>query len=584
MNKTIKKFWNNYCQPAMLRATAELSDSQVLTGMAKTVSENYERRRKLRTSSDAELASKFQRLFDNSLVAMSFYDKDGYLINLNDKMRELCAIDSIGAEYFKSTCLFDTPSFQGDFDPKSKEPFQVCQHMLYPELNIDRYIEVNIQPTFDKRGQFQYYVITSRDITHERDIYIEQQQRAEEQQHIAQTVGDYEQRLNYLLRSAGMYVWWFDLNTRQISFTRSLKKQEFAESIDDFFGSLYEDERQKAIDNLRQLQENPQPFNLKHHFLHTPVRPTPQWLYINGQPVVDDQGQLIALFGILRDVTAMMETHQQLIKEQQRAESSGFMKSTFLANMTHELRTPLNAIVGFSDLLQVVDNPHERQEFIRIIRNNCDILLRLINDIIEISDMGQSFNIEPTDIDFAQVFNDICQTVAQRVQESGVEFLKDNPYDTFNTRLDKGRIQQIITNFVTNAIKYTTEGHIRVGYSYCEAPNTQQPTPNTQQPTPNTQHPTPNTQKGLYIYCEDTGAGIPEDKQEKIFERFVKLNDHVQGSGIGLSICKGIAESCGGTIGVVSEGLGHGSTFWVWIPCEPTGTPTLSDHSPSGTS
>lgn len=150
--------------------------------------------------------------------------------------------------------------------------------------------------------------------------------------------------------------------------------------------------------------------------------------------------------------------------------------------------------------------------------------------------------IEITDVDFAQVFNDICQTLAQRVQEPGVAFIVDNPYDSFPTRLDKGRMQQVITNFVTNAVKYTHEGHIKVGYRYEDG--------------------------GIYMYCEDTGAGIPKDKQASVFERFVKLNDFIQGTGLGLSICKSIADRCNGKIGVDSEGEGKGSTFWIWIPCE----------------
>ena len=189
----------------------------------------------------------------------------------------------------------------------------------------------------------------------------------------------------------------------------------------------------------------------------------------------------------------------------------------------------------------MIDTPDDRKEFIRIIRNNCDMLLRLINDILEASNMGQSMTIEPEEIDFAPVFDDICQTLEQRVSESGVPFQKDNPYQSLVVTLDKGRVQQILTNFVTNAVKYTKQGHIRVGYR--------------QEPGE------------LYFYCEDTGTGIPKDKQEAVFERFVKLNDYVQGTGLGLSICKAIVEKCGGRIGVDSE-VGKGSTFWFRIPCQ----------------
>jgi signal transduction histidine kinase len=174
------------------------------------------------------------------------------------------------------------------------------------------------------------------------------------------------------------------------------------------------------------------------------------------------------------------------------------------------------------------------------------MLLRLINDILEASSMGQSMTIEPADIDLAPAFDDICMTLEQRVQEAGLPFLKDNPYDTCPAVLDKGRVQQLLTNFVTNAVKYTKQGHIRVGYRREER----------------------HAKPGLYFYCEDTGAGIPKDKQQAVFERFVKLNDYVQGTGLGLSICKAIIDRCQGDIGVRSEGEGHGSTFWFWVPQE----------------
>jgi len=237
-----------------------------------------------------------------------------------------------------------------------------------------------------------------------------------------------------------------------------------------------------------------------------------------------------------------MSNQQKLRKETVRAEDSGRLKAAFLANMTHEIRTPLNAIVGFSDVLQMVDAGDERMEMIRIIRSNCDMLLRLINDILEASSMGQSLLIQPEDIDVPRVFDDICITLAQRVEN--VPFIKDNPLKTYPARLDKGRLQQMLTNFTTNAVKYTHEGHIKVGWRPEER----------------------NGQEGLYFYCEDTGAGIPKDKQSAVFERFVKLNDFVQGTGLGLSICKAIIDRSGGEIGVTSDGEGCGSTFWFWVP------------------
>ena len=319
--------------------------------------------------------------------------------------------------------------------------------------------------------------------------------------------------------------------------------KHFSQNKDEYMEWLAPEEREEANRNLTEMIMKGKVFNAVHHFHKTPILPGPCWFALSGMPSVNEKGQMTDYFGIARNVTGLMEIQEELKKETIRADESGKLKSVFLANMTHEIRTPLNAIVGFADVLQMVEDSEERREFIRIIRNNCDMLLRLINDIIEASNMNEGpLSIEQTDIDFAQAFNDICQTLSQRVQEPGIQFIVDNPYDTFHTHLDKGRMQQVITNFTTNAVKYTHQGHIKVGYRYENG--------------------------GIYMYCEDTGAGIPQEKQASVFERFVKLNDYVQGTGLGLSICKSIADRCNGKIGVDSEGEGKGSTFWIWIPCE----------------
>jgi len=489
-----------------------------------------------------ELGNRYVKIFHSNLIAMSFYDANGMLIDLNKSMRTLCEFDSQREAFFRKTCMFDVPMLKNDFDRYSKHSFHVCQHMLYPEIGLDKYLDFRIRPAFDEQDNLLYYVVTSRDVTAERNMELEQRKREKELKRISQQAIIYEHELNYLLKKGNMFAWSVNFDTQEIVFTRSLSSYDYKESFQTYLNTLYEDEVQNAIVTFKELKENMKSFNTIHHFKRTPENDTPQWYSISGMPTFDDSGKCTGYFGVLKNINDLMNAQEQLKKERTRAEASGTMKSAFLANMTHEIRTPLNAIVGFSDLLQIIDEPNDRQEFIRIIRNNCDMLLRLINDILEASDTRQTLTIEATDIDFAQAFDDICQTLEQRVQEPGVQFLKENPYTTLHTRLDKGRIQQVITNFVTNAVKYTHEGHIKVGYRQQD--------------------------NGLYIYCEDTGAGIPKDKQASVFERFVKLNDFVQGTGLGLSICKTIAERCGGKIGVFSEGEGKGSTFWLWIPCE----------------
>lgn len=490
-----------------------------------------------------ELGNKYRQVFETNLLAMSYYDKNGRLIDLNSKMRELCGLkesDSERERFFMKTNLFDSVFFKNDYKPGAREVFHCCLHIKIPEIGDDLFIESHVRPVLDQQGRPTCYIVTSRDVTAERNMYLEQQLHDLELMKIHEVTNEYEQKLHYLLEECKMFIWHYYPESNHIHITRSIQGTGYDESIEDFFAGIYEDEREGAMQNVLNCITNKCPYHAVHHYKYTPMENNPTWYSISGIPHVDKEGNLVEFFGIARNINELMTAQQRLKEETARAEDSGRLKAAFLANMTHEIRTPLNAIVGFSDILQMVETQEERREFIRIIRNNCDMLLRLINDILEASSMGQSLAIKPEELDLSQAFNDICQILEQRVQEPGIEFIKDNPYDSYPAYLDRGRLQQVLTNFVTNAVKYTKQGHIKVGYREKDG--------------------------GLLFYCEDTGTGIPKDKQTQVFERFIKLNDFVQGTGLGLSICKSICERCGGKIGVESEGKGHGSTFWIWTP------------------
>ena len=489
---------------------------------------------------NSTIGSKYQKMFDTNLLAMSFYDKNGNLLDINENMQKLCELNEEREKFFRQTNLFNISLIKGVLTPETQHDIHLCQRMFYPEIGIDKYIEFRIRIIRDSNGAIHYYIASARDMTQDRAMYLELRKHDKEIRKSNEAINLYENQLHYLLENSNMFIWNFYPEDSTIRFSRSVRNQEYSETLEEFFEGVEEDKRIKAIKDINNCVAERKPYHAVHYYKYTPVEHRPVWYSISGIPIFDKDGSLIRYFGIARSITDIMEAQEKLLKETERAENSGKMKSAFLANMTHEIRTPLNAIVGFSSLLPMAESKEERMEFIRIIRNNCDMLIRLINDILEASSMGQALAIEPTEVDFAKDFDDICQTLAQRVQEAGVEFIKDNPYETFPATLDMGRIQQVLTNFTTNAVKYTKEGHIKVGYR--------------------------EQDDGIYLYCEDTGAGIPKEKQASIFERFVKLNDFVQGTGLGLSICKSIAERCGGKIGVISEGEGHGSTFWFWTP------------------
>lgn len=497
---------------------------------------------KQKEQEDRDRASHFFKMFESTLLAMSFYDKEGHLLDMNDKMRELCAITDETEHFFKNVNLFEAALVIDILTPGTTENYHFCQHMYYPNVGVDKYVEMRVWPTFDENGEILYYIITARDISEERDMYRELKSQSMALKEAEKSNRNYEIELRTLLENCNMYVWHTDIKTGIISFSRSLHEQEFCETLQEYADGMYEEHRRQAIANIQRIREYKKPFNVIHHFHTTPVTKKSAWFSVSGMPLLDANGEIIRLFGIVRDVTELMEAQERLKEETARAENSAMLKATFLANMTHEIRTPLNAIVGFSDILQMVDSPDERKEFIRIIHNNCDMLMRLVNDIFEASNMDiKPLEIVPREVDFAAEFDIVSQSLSQRVQEPNVQYIIDSPCKSFRTILDMGRMQQVITNFVTNAVKYTHKGHIKVGWEYKDS--------------------------GIYMYCEDTGAGIPKEKQKKVFDRFVKLNDFVQGTGLGLSICKSIAERSGGQIGVISEGDGAGSTFWIWVPC-----------------
>lgn len=254
----------------------------------------------------------------------------------------------------------------------------------------------------------------------------------------------------------------------------------------------------------------------------------------------------IEVSGLCLNIQQIKENEEDLIKARKKAEEADQMKSTFLANMSHEIRTPLNAIVGFSELLtsDEILEPEERKEFIQVINKNSDLLLKLINDILDLSriESGRmSFTFE--NYDLSELFNDIYRT-HQLLMPTGVELRKETPAVPAIIRTDRHRLTQVITNFINNAGKFTSKGYILIKYDY-----------------------SPDHQT-ILMSVSDTGKGIPKEKQAQVFERFQKLDEFAQGTGLGLAICQIIIKRFDGSIRLVSE-EGKGSTFTITLPYVP---------------
>lgn len=251
------------------------------------------------------------------------------------------------------------------------------------------------------------------------------------------------------------------------------------------------------------------------------------------------EGRAPLIIGISWDVTNMQHIEQELVQARIKAEQSDRLKTAFLANMSHEIRTPLNAIVGFSRLMTMAENMEEEKLYSDIINQNSDILLQLINDILDLSKIeAGTLEYIRQPMDLGELCRNIYEMHKDRVQAE-VTLILDNKEDTLIINEDKNRIMQVISNLITNAIKFTYNGEIHFGFEVGE--------------------------NHINFYVKDTGIGISEEKIKTIFERFVKLNSFVQGTGLGLAICRMIVEKIGGEITAESK-LNEGTTFRFTIP------------------
>ena len=254
-------------------------------------------------------------------------------------------------------------------------------------------------------------------------------------------------------------------------------------------------------------------------------------------------GLLVSIYFYLRTKRLKDDLERSqvaLYEAKDRAEESNRLKSAFLANMSHEIRTPLNAIVGFSSLLVQGENPEEREQYMAIVEENNELLLQLISDILDLSKIeAGTFDFVKQELDVNQLCEDMVRTMKLKAKP-GVEVVFDHRLPECIIVSDRNRLNQVIANFMNNAIKFTSTGSIRLGYGQAET-------------------------NLLRFYVADTGIGIIQEKQAEIFDRFVKLNSFVHGTGLGLSISKSIVEQLGGTIGVESES-GKGACFWFTLP------------------
>jgi len=482
----------------------------------------------------------FQQVYVRSAAGQAFYAPDGKIVRANPMMEHIYG-QIFDLSTLKDLNFFELEPMEGNMTPEKLDEMYVCTRFARRDGLGDIYLEIRAFPMYSNDGELMFLGTNVIDVTQSRDIYLEarRKQKALNEENTRQQ--EYVRQFSHLLYHGGLMMWHVDWDKNRYILSKDFFHEYEGADIDKFADTMADDSRQAYLDSVAELRAGvDMPKRLIVHVKAYGKQHTDRWLSLTGISTGRDEKGRMCYFGMQRDVTDIILVENQLKAETERANNSSKTKGMFLANMSHEIRTPLNSIVGFSELLDSVEG-EEKQEFVNIIRRNSEILLRLISDILELSTAApEGLPSYPRQVDFAKAFTEVFTSLQQRLNIPNVALVMDNPYSSLNIRVDVDRMQQIITNFANNASKYTKEGHIKLGYRYDDGE--------------------------LYLYCEDTGVGIPEDKQDVIFDRFVKLDSFVQGTGLGLSICKAIAKGCHGDIGVDST-VGEGSTFWFKVKC-----------------
>ena len=474
-------------------------------------------------------------------IGIELYDMDGVLVDLNDKELEMFHIEK--KEDVLGINIFDNPIFPKEMKERLKKNEDADFTFRYDFSKVGSYYQntqkqgtidlvTKVTTLYDSEHQPINYLLINADKTETTVAY----NKIQEFEEFFELVGDYAKvgYAHFNILSGHGYA--------QKSWYRNVGEADET-PLSDIFGTyrhFHPDDRAlliRFLDDARKgltTQLSKEMRVLREDGTYT-------WTHVNLLvKKYAPQDRIIEIISINYDITELKRTEEMLVKARDKAEASDRLKSAFLANMSHEIRTPLNAIVGFSSLLTSTENAAEKELYNSLIGHNNKLLLNLINDVIDLSKIESGYL--ELRLDWVNLTELLDESVAEYAHQvpSGVELLTNYPAHDSLVELDKLRIKQILSNFLSNALKNTTTGHVEIFYEV--------------------------DHQSVRIGVKDTGRGIPQNMLEKIFERFEKLDSFAQGAGLGLPICKLIVEKMNGRILVDSQ-LGIGTTFIIELPC-----------------
>ena len=474
-------------------------------------------------------------------IGIELYDMDGVLVDLNDKELEMFHIEK--KEDVLGINIFDNPIFPKEMKERLKKNEDADFTFRYDFSKVGSYYQntqkqgtidlmTKVTTLYNSEHQPINYLLINADKTETTVAY----NKIQEFEEFFELVGDYAKvgYAHFNILSGHGYA--------QKSWYRNVG-EAYETPLSDIFGTyrhFHPDDRALLIRFLDDAR-NGLTTQLSKEMRVLREDGTYTWTHVNLLvKKYAPQDRIIEIISINYDITELKRTEEMLVKARDKAEASDRLKSTFLANMSHEIRTPLNAIVGFSSLLTSTENAAEKELYNSLIGHNNKLLLNLINDVIDLSKIESGYlELRPDWVNLTELLDESVAEYAHQVP-SGVELLTNYPAHDSLVELDRLRIKQILSNFLSNALKNTTTGHVEIFYEV--------------------------DHQSVRIGVKDTGRGIPQNMLEKIFERFEKLDSFAQGAGLGLPICKLIVEKMNGRILVDSQ-LGIGTTFIIELPC-----------------
>ena len=474
-------------------------------------------------------------------IGIELYDMDGVLVDLNDKELEMFHIEK--KEDVLGINIFDNPIFPKEMKERLKKNEDADFTFRYDFSKVGSYYQntqkqgtidlmTKVTTLYNSEHQPINYLLINADKTETTVAY----NKIQEFEEFFELVGDYAKvgYAHFNVLSGHGYA--------QKSWYRNVG-EAYETPLSDIFGTyrhFHPDDRALLIRFLDDAR-NGLTTQLSKEMRVLREDGTYTWTHVNLLvKKYAPQDRIIEIISINYDITELKRTEEMLVKARDKAEASDRLKSAFLANMSHEIRTPLNAIVGFSSLLTSTESAAEKELYNSLIGHNNKLLLNLINDVIDLSKIESGYlELRPDWVNLTELLDESVAEYAHQVP-SGVELLTNYPAHDSLVELDSLRIKQILSNFLSNALKNTTTGHVEVFYEV--------------------------DHQSVRIGVKDTGRGIPQNMLEKIFERFEKLDSFAQGAGLGLSICKLIVEKMNGRVLVDSQ-LGIGTTFVIELPC-----------------